>query len=341
MISVQPSADILSLFQAEAGEHLQLLSHELLQVERDPGARQDSVRRILRAAHSLKGTAAAAGLTSVEHLTHNWESCMQVLAEGRLEFAPAVVDLLYRLLDAIEAEVVRSCGGTVPPATTPAPTAAELRACFGDDLQLHETVVEAQATPERREAAGRSDETSLLRVATGKVDRLMANVDELVQVKASGATVVADLGKLGALVQTLARELGRGTRQRELARSSSAQRPDGVMSEAQRAAEQGAELCGQLELALRAHTYRLNVLATRLQDDIRAVRMVPAAAVFGPFSRMVRDLARRLDKQVVLAVVGGDVEVDRDLLETLREPVMHLLRNAVAHGIETDRKSVV
>src|SRR5689334_5653833 len=197
MLSVQPSADILGLFQAEAGEHLQLISHELLQVERDPSARQDSVRKILRAAHSLKGTAAAAGLTSVEHLAHNWESCMQVLADGRLEFTPAVVDLLYRLLDAIEVEIVRACSGPDEVGVVAVPSAAELRACFGDDLQLHEPEAEPlTAHAQRAQRQTRADDGGLLRVATGKVDRLMANVDELVQVKASGASLVAELAKL-------------------------------------------------------------------------------------------------------------------------------------------------
>ena len=343
MLSTHPSADILSLFQAEAGEHLQLLGHELLQLERDPSGRVDALKKILRAAHSLKGTAAAAGLTGVERLTHNFESCMQVLAqllaENEGELDPATVDLLYRLLDAIEGEIVRACGGELASSAVLAPQAAELRARFGEQLALYELSDAQGEDSEPVALAARNDEGALLRVATGKVDRLMANVEELVQVKASGAHVVADLGRLAGQLQTLTRELARGAARQQRGRQSSTVRGsagEGIdLGDAQRRAEQGAELCAQLELALRRHSYRLNVLATRLQDDIRAVRMVPARAVFAPFSRTVRDLGRRLDKQVMLRVEGETTEIDRDLLETLREPVLHLLRNAVAHGIET------
>jgi two-component system chemotaxis sensor kinase CheA len=79
---------------------------------------------------------------------------------------------------------------------------------------------------------------------------------------------------------------------------------------------------------------RLTLLTDDLQDEVRRVRMLPIATLFDLFPRMVRDLARERDKEVTLHVVGADTEVDRQVLEIMKDPLTHLLRNAVDHGIE-------
>ena len=79
---------------------------------------------------------------------------------------------------------------------------------------------------------------------------------------------------------------------------------------------------------------RLALLTDDLQDGVRRVRMLPIATIFDLFPRMVRDLAREQGKEVALHIVGADTEVDRQVLETMKDPLIHLLRNAVDHGIE-------
>ncbi|WP_298338405.1 chemotaxis protein CheA [Ferrimicrobium sp.] len=79
---------------------------------------------------------------------------------------------------------------------------------------------------------------------------------------------------------------------------------------------------------------RLNLITTQLQERVMQTRMQPMESLFSKLPRLVRDLARSLGKQVVLATAGGDTELDRGILEALRDPLVHLLRNAVDHGIE-------
>ncbi len=79
---------------------------------------------------------------------------------------------------------------------------------------------------------------------------------------------------------------------------------------------------------------RLALLTDDLQDGVRRVRMLPIATIFDLFPRMVRDLAREQGKEVALHIVGADTEVDRQVLETMKDPLIHLLRNAMDHGIE-------
>jgi two-component system chemotaxis sensor kinase CheA len=89
-----------------------------------------------------------------------------------------------------------------------------------------------------------------------------------------------------------------------------------------------------LAAGLRADAAQLAQVTRTIEDAVMAVRLLPASAVFAPFQRMVRDLGRTHGKDVRLVVEGGETEIDRKILDELRDPLMHLLRNAVHHGIE-------
>lgn len=86
---------------------------------------------------------------------------------------------------------------------------------------------------------------------------------------------------------------------------------------------------------MRATTSRLSILVSALQDDVRMMRLVPVATLLRPMTRSVRDIARELGKQVNFEIRGDEIEIDRTVLEGIRDPLVHLLRNALDHGIET------
>src|SRR5262249_20214649 len=89
----------------------------------------------------------------------------------------------------------------------------------------------------------------------------------------------------------------------------------------------------------RAH---LGFVARAIEDEILAARLVPVESMVGPFERMVRDLSRKAGKEARLVLEGGEAEIDRKILELLRDPLMHMLRNSVDHGIEApDERAVL
>lgn len=94
----------------------------------------------------------------------------------------------------------------------------------------------------------------------------------------------------------------------------------------------------QLSQSIASHNTHLSVLTDQIQNDISAMRLLPFEAITGGFYRMVRDLARDMGKQVQLDVMGGAVEIDKTVLEALKDPLMHLLRNAIDHGIESPQE---
>jgi two-component system chemotaxis sensor kinase CheA len=333
MASSAQDRKIRRLFLEEASEHVQAMNDHLLELEASPAEGQEALAALLRAAHTVKGTAGAAGLSRIEALVHNWESCLEQLSGGRVAIDENSIGLMYRCLDQIEAAIQEDCTGMVGVPESPAPTLAQLREVFGKDIQLVSPVA-PNDTPQEEAApiAGVDDGTSI-RVSTQKVENLMTGVEDLVQMKAGGAARERDFRKLEVTVF----ELGRGLeRFRSLLRELNGQGAHfmATIDELKRKHEEVERLSGLLSQDLRHHTHVFNGLAERLQDDIRAVRMVPVEEAFATFPRAVRDVARRLEKIVVLNIEGGSTEIDRDLVDLLKNPMLHLLRNSVSHGIE-------
>lgn len=333
---------ILELLEQEANEHLQTMGDLLLSSETGSGTgRQLDYGPALRGAHSLKGTCAAAGLARVEALLHAWESCVQLLEKRTHPGGTAAYDLLHRILDEVQWEIQVAVGGSVPERESESPTSDEVHTVFGISVDISATEHrsgsdQGLSVSDSSAAPTVSAQGSSLKVALEKADRLMANVEELVQVRASGNESLEELHRISEKVEMFRADFGR------FVAKLRAESP-GRMSDSRREVvdQMGAQLDGivrgvtNAETNAQLHAQTLSTLSDRLQDDIRAVRMVPVAQAFSSMPRIVRDLGRRLDKQVSMELRATDVEMDRDLVEAIRDPILHIVRNAVAHGIES------
>lgn len=194
---------------------------------------------------------------------------------------------------------------------------------------------EPQAEPPR--ALARAEET--VRVRALHLDRLLRSSNELLtetmnQREVTEQLVDIDRGlgemdkqwrRVRKLAGSLARELGPTDQTAQLNRQAD------LMEQMLRNLARQAR--GSRRLQQRTG-WTLRQLGTELQQEVRQVRMVPAESVFGHFRKMVRDIARDAGKQVEVQVSGLDVEADRMVLQGLKDPVMHLLRNSLAHGVE-------
>ena len=183
-----------------------------------------------------------------------------------------------------------------------------------------------------------------IRVPVSKLDRLMAEVSELLVARMQSEERQQE-------VEELRRVHGRWRREWQSVRGAYirlARRlqdgPDELRDDLatlfkfletnQRRLQEANQGLTQLAQALRQDNLRLTTLTDQLQDDIGGMRLVAFDTLLGGFQRIVRDLARDTGKQVHLDVTGAAVEIDKTVLDALRDPIMHLLRNAVDHGIE-------
>ena len=284
------------LFALEAREHLSEIGRALVALESEPSDR-DSLDAIFRSVHTIKGMAAAMGYEVAAHLAHNIES---VLDELRLEKRPvdsAVVDILLQSSDQLEEVVVAAVEGREPPDP----------GALVERLVLWRISEEAAAQPAPAGDSGAADKPVLKKAADSETaarrwpERSAARSDSRVRV---------DIRRLDALMNLIG----------ELAIVRGQLRA--------LAADTGME-------AMQDAVERAGGLISEMQVQVVESRMVPVWQIFDRFPRVVRDAARTVGKEIELDVSGKNLELDRTLLDSISDPLVHLLRNAVDHGIES------
>ncbi len=304
---------LLEIFAGEARDELDTLSSGLVALEADPQAALGSgkVDEMMRAAHSLKGSARAVELEPVDRISHALENLLRAEA-GRTEVSGEAADLGYRALDAIEAIVAAATGG--PPADVNV-------SGICDELN--------EAAGEGGEPSGRGAQAPPPAPTQSPSPEPVTTAAPAGDSGAQNATVRVSVAKLDRLVAAV-REL-------ETARVG-VEHATGILTEeaeaADLAAHQHDERAGAIREITQGPLGRLQRAARELSDDVNQARTVPLSLAFDPLPRAVRDLARDLGREVDLKVSGGEIDVDRAVLEVIRPALVHLVRNAIDHGIE-------
>ena len=316
---------LLATFAVEAQEHLEAMNRHLLALEQGPpqAARERLVAELFREAHSLKGAARAVTRTEVEQFSHTLEDLFAGMKEGSREPAPEELQDAYRTLDSIATALGP---GAVAAATPGMPEAARpLETSPPEALRQQQ-----DGPPDAPVPSPAGEET--VRIRTEKLDALIADVGELLVARIGAEQRLTDVRGLEASLASWDSGLRKLRRHSQTAGDGRAVPPSGEDDGGLEAVRRDL---GALRRMLEADARRMARVTKDLQDDVRRARMLPVSTVFGGFPRMVRDLARDQGKEVAFRVAGGETEVDRSVLEQIKDPVMHLLRNCVDHGIET------
>jgi two-component system chemotaxis sensor kinase CheA len=350
-------------FLVESAENLDQLDRDLVALEENP---HDSKRlaSIFRAVHTIKGTSGFFGFAKLGAITHSGEHLLGQLRDGKIDLDDQVTGALLTLVDAVrsildqieqtgnegendfndlsqtlsrvaeEAAIHRSKAGDVvitrltPPApqpvAPPVPAAVAVSAAETDspaqsvEAADSEPVVPepasfppipAQAPPAAVIPAAAPVEAPAAERAPPAPPAAAARLAPIAE-----QSIRVDVGLLGSLVDLVGElVLARNQLQSTVNRSSATD--------------------GQPELLKVVH--RIDTVTAALQATAMKTRMQSIDQVFSKFPRIVRDLAVTCRKEVQLVIDGADTELDRSLIETIRDPLTHLLRNAVDHGIET------
>ncbi|MDX6538083.1 MAG: two-component system, chemotaxis family, sensor kinase CheA [Gaiellales bacterium] len=316
----QPESEFIGIFRDEANERLDSISAALLAIERGEAPSQ-AVNGLFRDAHTIKGGAGMLGLDEIGRLAHAVED---VLADARTagEISRPTIDPLLRAGDALRAlingsgppaddvtaliaelarggEAAPPSGEAAPPSGDEAPPSGEEAPPTGDEAATDAEGVSLRLVRERRADAA-SSESAPARERRG-------------QGTTRGRSVRVPAEKLDALLDLVGETVLH--RQRL-----------GHMVAAEGLAQSEA-LSDELDVGDR--------LLGALQDAAIRTRTLPFGSITGPLPRAVRDIAIAEGKKVELVVEGTETDLDRVILEGLSEPLAHLLRNAVAHGLES------
>ncbi len=367
-IDPQLLRQLLDTFKVELDDQLQTITDGLLRLEKGPADadRQELLNGIFRAAHNIKGASRGVGVSKVAEIAHHLEDLFSAFKQANNTPAPTVIDLCLETLDQIRAAMAahsdgrsldvdltalyarlhQAMAGDVPnvtdapqplPAQQKAPPASSAAADAADGKDMPAAVDDAPVAEMSDEPArGKSEGQEAIRVTTDKLDRVAALAEELQVAKISVEDQYAAMGRLHTEIEQLTRLWQRGVQL--LRHNGAAAMPNDVrqwLTGGADALHRVQASSGQLHKTMRSSNSRIGFISSGLQGDVRMLRLVPAATLLRPLTRSVRDIARDLGKQVDLAISGDDIELDRAVLEGLRDPLMHLLRNAIDHGLET------
>ncbi len=320
------SAELVSVYLEDAREHLAVLDATLLRLERE-GSSPEVASSLLGPLHTLKGNSGMIGFSSIKDYVHRLEEVFARVRDGAFVLAPVVLDRLFEGAMALRAAIESACAagredrsleperallaellasgprGPAParpqPPQAAGPTAAPVAA------------VPVPPEPVSPEAAG--EPAAADRAAAGRAEAAKADVTAAARTRSNMVRV--DFAKLDQLLNLVGELIVHRTKLTDLGRRIAQIAPDA-----------GPEL---LEAV-----HQVAGVATQLQETIMDVRMLPIRTVFERFPRLVRDLAHRQGKQIELVLQGEDTRVDKAVIDEIGEPLVHLIRNAVDHGIE-------
>ena len=300
--------EIVQEFLVESYEALDRLDQDLLALERDPSSKE-TLASIFRVMHTIKGTCGFLGFAKLERVAHAAESLLGALRDGSLAVSPPIASSLLSTGDAL-----RQMLGQIEATKTD-----------GEEDYLH-----LVATLERLRAAGASAAPQRVPVVAprkGKTTTRSAPAAEPTsQRPAAPAREAAEEAKAASVQDTNIRV--------------DVHVLDNLMTlvgELVLARNHISELTATTEHdpVLAAAAQHLNTITSDLQDGVMRTRLQPIHTAWARFPRVVRDLAMALGKQVRVETEGDDTELDRSIIEAIKDPLMHLVRNAVDHGIES------
>jgi two-component system chemotaxis sensor kinase CheA len=313
--AIEGMEEIIKEFLVESAEGLDLLDRDLVALERDPSSRE-LLAEVFRAVHTIKGTSGVLGYPKLEKIAHVGENLLSRMRDGKLLLNPAItsgllamVDALRRLLSELERhgnEGTDDYGAVVH----------QLEALLWEPQAapaVKATVASAEAVPGATIPQAGTEVTPEPN-SEAKAPAVAA-VEPGKETAVAGSNIRVDVGLLDKMMN-LVGELVLARNQ--ILQCSSSQSDATFFNAAQ----------------------RLNLITTELQEGVMKTRMQPIGNVWSRFPRLVRDLAMQCGKQVDIEMQGSETELDKTIIEAIKDPLTHILRNSLDHGIETPQQRI-
>ncbi len=338
--------EIIREFLIESHENLARLDQEMVELEKRPHD-AELLASVFRTIHTIKGTCGFLGFTRLEAVTHLTENILNQLRNGERPLTPALATLILEAVDAVKEMLDRiertgsegeegydelkqrlEAAWRGGPATTAArrpesaretPTVEPTERREAVPPASQAPVLPSEAVTPAPEAAQTPPSADESRQQTSETPRAGTGAAELETTQrcpsVADTTIRVDVGLLDKLMNLVGELV--------LARNQIVQYS-----------------ARQEDATFNAASQRLNLITTQLQEGVMKTRMQPIRTVWNKLPRMVRDLAAACGKQIRLEMEGADTELDRSIIEAIKDPLTHIVRNCCDHGIETPEERV-
>ena len=297
-------------FITECSELIEMAEGALLDLEEKPSD-EELINTVFRAFHTIKGTSAFMGLDPISEFTHFVETLLSMVRDGELPFDRACADINFESIDIINQmlDVVESAEGG-DPLHKPVQYNGMIKVLHA----ISEDGIEPAKALEkvRGDAAANGPKTSSVQPVVSETDNVEdenAVVEKISSKSESESSVRVSVNRLDRLIDMVG----------ELVIAHSVVAQD-------KAIPKDSDLQKKVNHATK--------ILRELQDTSLTLRMVPLKATFHKMNRLVRDLSRKAGKQVKFSTFGEDTEIDRNMVDVINEPLIHMLRNSLDHGIE-------
>ncbi|HJP83322.1 MAG TPA: chemotaxis protein CheA [Fimbriimonadaceae bacterium] len=351
------SNEFLGIYLQEADEQIQIVEGRLSQ----PELSESDIHEIFRACHTLKGNSRAMEFHNVAQLSHAMEDLLDEVRSGKIAWRSEVAQVLLAGVDALSEgmSLIRSSGSerelitTVPkqikellngritrPDSSANHWSGELVLDAGVDLKFAKAliairVVESNGTllktlPTLPEIENEDfGDRIQIEFSSGETDKIAEEISKIAGVVSFEIGPLKETAK-PATVPT-SQIIDKPTIRVDVNRLDNLMNLVGELVTDRTRLQQSK---GQVHAGIHETVDHLERITSDLQDEIMKARLQPLQTVFSRVPRAVRDIAQSLGKEIDLQIMGGETEVDRSVLEVLPDPILHLLRNSIDHGIE-------
>jgi two-component system chemotaxis sensor kinase CheA len=321
--------ELLKDFIEEAKENLAAIELNILGLETDPND-IEAMNAVFRPFHSIKGVAGFINLNEIHHLSHEVENLLDLARSGKLAITDSVIDIVLGatdLLNGLLKELENGQGGRKDPSPVVVAFIEKVRNFTGDpvagseirvrkvgEILVEHGVLEDEAVGdiiEQGKAEGSKFGQTAIEKGAASPREVSKALREQRHTIENAASVRVNTHKLDNLVDMV-----------------------GELVIAQSMVLQNPQVLKISDQKLQKDSVQLNRITAELQRISMSMRMVPIKSTFQKMIRLVHDLSRKSGKEVVLTMKGEETEIDRNMVEEIYEPLVHMIRNSVDHGIE-------
>nr|CAJ71986.1 similar to chemotaxis histidine kinase [Candidatus Kuenenia stuttgartiensis] len=329
--------EIVKEFLTESGDHLESVESQILQLEENPD-NTDIINTIFRPIHSTKGSAGFLGLKDMGTVSHELETLLDEARKGNLKITPLIIEILYEGVD-----ILKRLRGLVAKKVEKIDVSDEIVDYAPVIVKIKNALVGQKAT---ESAPSKPQHLGEILVEKGEIteddlDKALEEQEKLQQKKIGEIIVekgIVTKETIDSALKTL---------------PATAPVSETVKVDIQKI-DSLVNLVGELVIAnalikdllentnstSNKNISHLGKIVKDIQDQVMSIRMVPIKSTFQKMSRLVRDVSKKAGKKVKLEVSGEETELDKSVIESIGDPLVHILRNSVDHGIEPEEERI-